>query len=183
MTQDQIQEFVKKYSSSDFDKIKFDWNGKHGNDLEDKNIHFRMQICEYLKDDFSDSSDELILNLYLELSKSAKETWGVYNSFHLFANELLERGGAKYLDIYIEGATKSMDTGLMSGRLNLSKERLNEIICHIKSKMNNYENESEITGYDHMLKRFEWLFEKENKEKVSNDSDSLWQKIKSKFNF
>ena len=190
MTKIEIQTFIKNYSDKDYDRIKFDWNGNHGDDFVDKNYDFRMQVCEIMKNDFSNSSDKLILDLYLELSKCAKETFGVYNSYHLFANELLERTGIKHFEEYIEGASKSMDTGLSSGRLNLSKERNYEILNHIKSKIANSENESEIRGYDYMLKRFEWLSEKEseksNKTEISivenKTHNSFWGKFKSKFN-
>ena len=191
MTKNEIQTFAKNYSDKDFDRIKFDWNGKHGDEFEDKNYDFRMQLCETIKDDLSYSTEKLILDLYLELSKCAKETFGVYNSYHLFANELLERTGTKYFDQYIEGGSKSMDTGISSGRLNLSKERVFEILNHIKSKIANSENENEIGGYDFMLKRFEWLTEKEVEKKhhkseiktgANNGYNSLWQRFKSKFN-
>jgi hypothetical protein len=186
MTKNEIQKFAKNYSDKDFDRIKFDWNEKHGDDFKDKNYDFRMKVCEIIKDDFSYSSDKLILDLYLELSKCAKETWCVYNSFHLFANELLERGGIKYFDKYVEGASKSMDTNLSSGRLDLSKERISEILNHIKSKIANFENESEIRGYDYMLKRFEWLSEKNNKTEIKTVekkiNHSFWERFKSKFN-
>ncbi|UOX33946.1 hypothetical protein LXD69_00170 [Flavobacterium sediminilitoris] len=173
MTKNEIQTFAKNYSEKDFDRIKFDWNGKYGDDFEDKNYDFRMQLCEIIKEDFSYSSEKLILDLYLELSKCAKETFGVYNSFHLFANELLERTGIKYFDEYIEGASKSMDTGLSSGHLDLSNKRINEILSHIKSKMANSKNESEIGKYDYMLKRFEWLSEKDKKEAFKPKENSI----------
>jgi len=161
MNKEELIEFAKSYESENFSQIKFDWNGKHGDDFSDPNYDFRMQLCEAIKDDFSNCSDQLILDLYAELSKSAKETFGVYNSFHLFANELLERGGVKYFDEYVEGASKSMDTGLSSGRLELTKTRVDEILTHIKNKIKNHDNPAEIKGYDYMLKRFEWLSNKE----------------------
>ena len=55
-------------SNSDFERIKFDWNGKHGDDLEDPNMDFRMEVCEFLIKDFSIATDKLILDLYQELS-------------------------------------------------------------------------------------------------------------------
>jgi len=45
--------------------------------------------------------------------------------------------------------------------LNQSFEE--EILNHIKSKIANSESEPEIRGYDYMLKRFEWLSEKDKK--------------------
>lgn len=160
MIEKEIKIFAANYSDSDFDRIKFDWNGKHGDEFEDRNIDFRMQLCETIKNDLSRYPENLILDLYLELSKCAKETFGIYLSYHLFANELLERTGAKYFDEYIEGASKSIDTGISSGRLNLSKERLSEILNYIKYRIGNSENKSELRGYDFILERFKWLLNK-----------------------
>lgn len=163
MVKNEIRKFVENYSGKDFDRIKFLWNGKHGDDFEDKNHEFRMQVCETIKDDFSYSSDQLIVDIYLELSKCAAEAWGVYESYHLFANELLERGGTKYFDAYIEGASQCMDTEFSSGQLDLSRERVHEILDHITSTLANARNESDIHGYDYMLNRFQRLSERNSK--------------------
>lgn len=159
MTKEEFGKFAKDYTSEQFDQIKFDWNGKNVPEFDDPNDAFRMHLCEAIKDDFSGCPDQLILDLYAELSKSAKETFSVYNSFHLFANELLERGGAKYFDQYLEGAMQSMDTGLSSGRLDLSKDRISEILDHIKKEIDN-NDPKQTEGYDYMLQRFEWLLSK-----------------------
>lgn len=185
MTKHKVQSFVKNYSTTDFDKIKFDWNGKHGEAFYDKNLEFRMQVCEYLKTDFSNCSNQLILDLYLELAKQAKETFGVYSNFHTFANELLERTGTTYFDEYIEGASKSMDTGIMSGQLNLSKERIDEILYYLINKIEAAENKMDASGYEFMLKRFKWLSESNNNQSLKDHkflgyprATKLLQKIK-----
>lgn len=185
MTKYNVQSFVKNYSTANFDLIKFDWNGKHGEAFYDKNLAFRMQVCEYLKADFSNCPNQLILDLYLELAKQAKETFGVYSNFHTFANELLERTGIIYFDEYIEGASKSMDTGIMSGKLSLSKERIDEILYYLRNKMEETQNKREVSGYEFMLERFEWLSQS-NKNKNSKEIklvensivNKLWQNIK-----
>lgn len=155
MKDQELRKFAENYSKSDFEQIKFDWKGKHGDDFRDPNMDFRMKLCELIKSDLSPYSDQLIIDLYLELSKSAKETFGVYLSYHLFANELLKRGGTKYFDIYLEGASQSMDTGLMSGRLDLSEKRIDEILAFIYEKL--ADTSVNARGYDYMQKRFEWL--------------------------
>ena len=157
MTELEIQSFVKNYSENDFDRIKFDWNRKHGDEFADTNEIFRIQVCETIINDFSYASEQLILDLYLELSKHAGESWGVYESYHLFANQLLERGGIAFFDAYIEGASQCMDTEISSGILDLSKERVSEILEHINARIAESQDESEIYGYEYMLTRFENL--------------------------
>lgn len=154
MTNQEYVEFAKCYTEDQYNQIRFDWNGKHGDDLIDTNNQFRMHLCEAIKDDLSIAPDQLIIDLYQELAKSAKETFGVYNSFHLFANELLVRGGVKYFDVYCKGASKSMDTALSSGRIDLNKELQKEILDHIKARI---KEGDAPRGYDYMEQRFERL--------------------------
>lgn len=48
----EVGKFIREYSDLDFEKIKFDWNGKHGDRLEDPNMDFRMRVCEEIIKDF-----------------------------------------------------------------------------------------------------------------------------------
>lgn len=157
MTNKNLKIFALNYAAKDFSKIKFDWNGKYGDEFEDSNYDFRMKLCEAIKDDLTPYSDQLIIDLYSQLAASSPATFGVYMSFHLFANELLERGGAKYFDIYAEGASKSMDTGLSSGRLNLSDKTIDEILAYINAEI------AKGVDMEFMKKRFE-------RQKQKNDS-------------
>jgi len=150
----ELEKFIKTYSSTDFQKIKFDWNGKHGDELEDPNMGFRIHVCDFLIHDFSIGSDQLILDLYQELSKSAKETWGVYRGYHLFAQEILNRGKTKYVLDYLKGAMQSFDTSLASGRIQLTDDEKQEILNHINSKISNDSNRENLRYYELALKRF-----------------------------
>lgn len=150
----ETQKFIKEYSKSDFDKIKFDWNGKHGDDLKDPNMDFRMQVCEYLIMDFSIAPDNLILDLYQELSKSSKETWGVYRSYHLFAQEILNRGKTKYLLNYLQGASQSFDTLLASGRIELTNDDKKEILDFVEKQMADNTNTEYRKYYEFAQQRF-----------------------------
>ena len=150
----EIEKFIKAYSIVDFEYIKFDWNGKHGDALEDPNMDFRMQVCEFLVKDFSIASDQLILDLYQELSSSSKETWSVYRNYHLFAQEVLNRGKTKYLLNYLKGAGKSFDTALASARVPLSHEEKEEILSYVNTQMSNSKNEENKKYYELALKRF-----------------------------
>ncbi|GAA5031996.1 hypothetical protein GCM10011506_24670 [Marivirga lumbricoides] len=162
MTEESLKDFILHYSKKDFEDISFYWNGRHGEDFEDLNYDLRMDVCEYLVKDLRLAPDQLIVDLYTELAKSAEQTFGVYNKFHLFANELLLRGGSKYIDIYINGATRSMDTSLMSSRLDLPKSILNEITEFLEQKIKTEPRNKVTQHYLHMLKRFTFLRDKKN---------------------
>lgn len=129
-----FQNFADNYTSADFDKIKFDWNGGYGDNFHDNNFDFRTQLCEYLLPQLDTIKLELIRDLYLETGKSSEATFGVYINFHLLAEQLLQRGGAPYLIDYIEGASHTMDTGIASGRITLTKERAKELLDYFDRK-------------------------------------------------
>ncbi|WP_367390617.1 hypothetical protein [Lewinella sp. LCG006] len=150
----EIQKFIKEYSDLDFNKIKFDWNGKHGDDLKDPNMDFRMKVCEYVIKDFSIVPDSLILDLYQELSKSSKETWGVYRSYHLFAQEILNRGKTKYLLNYLQGASQSFDTSLASGRIELTNDEKKEILDFVEKQMADITNTENRKYFEFAQQRF-----------------------------
>jgi hypothetical protein len=128
MTEKELQNFIVDYTSSDFDKIEIKWNGKFGQDFVDDNYDFRLQVCESIISRIDKVSIELIRDLYCETGKTSPMTFGVYNKFHLLADELLKRGGKEYLLDYIRGASHSMDTGMSSGRLTLSNEQAKELL-------------------------------------------------------
>lgn len=150
MTDTEILNFINNYSSSDFDKIQMKWNGKYGQDFVDDNYDFRMLICETVIPIIDKVNIELIRDLYCETGKTSPMTFGVYNKFHLFADELLKRGGKEYLLDYIRGASHSMDTGMSSGRLTISNEQAKELLAHfdqLKSTTQDKEEQRLLNDY------------------------------------
>jgi hypothetical protein len=123
-----MQIFIDNYSTSDFDRIKMIWNGKYGQDFVDENFKFRIQLCEYIVPKIDKVNIDLVRDLYCETGKTSPMTFGIYNNFHVFANQLLRRGGTKYLMDYIRGASHSMDTAMSSSRLSITKERAKELL-------------------------------------------------------
>lgn len=134
MTQQEFQTFADNYASADFDRIKMVWNGKYGNEFADEHYDFRTQLCEFLIPQLDTVKLELIRDLYCEIGKSSEMTFGVYINFHLFAQQLLQRGGTEYLLDYIKGASHTMDTAMSSGRISLTKERASELLEYFDSK-------------------------------------------------
>lgn len=148
-----FQTFADNYSTANFDMIKFDWNGKHGDKLFDKNAEFRLQLIEFLIPKLETVKLELICDLYTESAKFWKEVWGVDNKFHLLAQQLLVRGGTKYLLDYMQGASLSMDTNLASGRVEISRELAQQILNHLKTTSDIQEKKLA----ERYIKRFEWF--------------------------
>ncbi len=158
MTQSDYQSFADNYTSDDIDRIKFDWNGEHGDNFLDNNYDFRTKLCDYLISQLNSVKLELIRDLYLENANSAKETFGVYNKFHLLGDELLKRGGTTYLMDYLKGSMKTMDTYLASGRLTISKRQSKELVDYIDSKLTEQLSEQDRNLLENVGKRrFEYL--------------------------
>lgn len=157
MTQQEFQTFADNYTSADFDRIKMVWNGKYGNEFIDEHYDFRTELCEFLVPQLDTVKLELIRDLYCETGKSSKMTFGVYNNFHLFAQQLLQRGGTQYLLDYIKGASHTMDTGLSSGRISLTKERAKELLDFFDNKKATTTDKEELRLLnDFIRKRLEY---------------------------
>lgn len=141
MNEDEILYFIKNYKESDIDYIKFIWNGKHGQDLEDPNMKFRLNICELiLKKGFAIVNDTLLLHLYQELSNSSVETWSVYYKYHEFAQEMLNRDPQRFLLHYLSSSKKSFDTLLASGNVTLSENTRIKVKEYIKAEIKQSKN-------------------------------------------
>lgn len=157
MTQQEFQTFADNYTSADFDRIKMVWNGKYGNEFIDEHYDFRTELCEFLIPQLDTVKLELIRDLYCETGKSSEMTFGVYLNFHLFAQQLLQRGGTQYLLDYIKGASHTMDTGLSSGRISLTKERAKELLDFFDNKKANTTDKEELRLLnDFIRKRLEY---------------------------
>ncbi len=117
-----------------------------------------MRLCEYYRENLSQCSTLLLLDIYRSLAESSKITFSIYTYFHLFANEILERDGAKYFDVYHEGARQSFDTLLASARLKLSPTRVQEIIAFLEKRCESTEKADIHKQYAFMLKRFQGLY-------------------------
>jgi hypothetical protein len=139
-----LQLFADNYSSKDFDKIKFDWNGERGDKFFDNNSKFRMELWGFLIPQLDTVKIELIRDLYSEISKYAKEAWGLPMKYPLFAQQLLNRGGTDYIMDYLFGAMQCFDTVLASGAISLTKEKKQNILNFIMEEMKSEKSEERI---------------------------------------
>ncbi len=160
MDKEQLQLFIDNYEALDFDKIKFDWNGQHGNSFNDKNDGFRIELCEYIIPQIHKVKLELIRDLYLELAKKSKESWSIYDKFNLFGQELLIRGGTTFLMDYMHGASLSFDTSLSSGNIKINKDIALQLVDYIEKKIENSGEEENTKFYERFKQRFIWLANK-----------------------
>jgi hypothetical protein len=158
MPMDMKQEFIDNYAADDFPKIKFDWNGKHADHFVDKNIDFRNQVCEQVLNQLDKAKLELIRDLYLEEANCAKEAWGVSKRFKLLGQELIKGGKSEYIMDYLTGASRSMDTNMMSADIQIDKAQAKELYDYLKERLKTEKDEFNKKLIEHIgLRRFEWL--------------------------
>lgn len=182
MTEQELQKYIDNYTSSDFDRIKLVWNGRYGQVFVDDNYDFRMQVCEHVVSQIAKVKIELIRDLYCETGKTSPMTFGVYTKFHLFADELLKRGGTDYLLDYIRGASHSMDTRMSTGRLTISKQTAKELLDYfdeLKSKSIDPEEQKLLNDY--IRQRLEYNANREESPATHSTllkaGRSWWQKL------
>lgn len=150
----EFQIFADNYSQSDFNEIRFDWNGKNGKDFQDNNYHFRMKLCQFLEDKLENVKMDLICDLFREMAKCAKQDWSISYNFHLFGQEILRRGTPERIMDYLFGAMQSFDTIISSGRFQLTDPQKQQIFEYISTRLNTETDEQNIRMLQFGLKRF-----------------------------
>lgn len=160
MTEKDFQTFADNYSSKDFDKIKYNWNGKYGQEFHDNNYDFRMKLCQFLIPQIEKVNIELVRDLYAETTKSSKATFSIYTNIHIYAQELLRRDWKKYLMDYMQGGTYGMDSYIGIGRIEISKEIAQKILDYMTEKLKTPIEEKEKKLMNGFLQRFQWLANK-----------------------
>lgn len=157
MTEQELQTYIDNYTSVNFNRIKLVWNGKYGQDFVDDNYDFRMQVCEMVVPQIAKVNIELVRDLYCETGRTSPMTFSVYVKFHLFADELLKRGGTKYLLDYIRGASHSMDTGISSGSVTISKQQAKVLLDYFDElKLKSTDPEEQKLLNDFIRQRLEY---------------------------
>jgi hypothetical protein len=160
MTDQELQSFADNYSPPDFEKIRYDWNGKYGQEFHDNNYDFRMQLCQFLIPQIDKVKIELVRDLYAETTKTSEATFGIYLNIHIYAQELLRRDWRKYLLDYMQGGTYGMDSFLGIARIDISKEIAQQILGHMRETLQTTTDGNERRLMNGFLERFQWLAKK-----------------------
>jgi hypothetical protein len=127
----------------DFHKIEFQWNGMFGDEFKDANSEFRIQLCEFIFPQIEKVNIDLIRDLYMEYAMSSDAAWGAYIKMNLLGQELIIRGGTKYLIDYLEGASYSVDAYAASARINITNKLSKEILLYIEERLKETTDERE----------------------------------------
>jgi hypothetical protein len=153
-----VRDFVHTYVPQAEARIDFAWNGKHSNEFVDPNMQFRKEVCSYFDDEKDTFSLPLIAALFKAETLFAKEAWGVNRVVSKLAQELLERGGVQYLDVYLAGARCGMDAFIETGNITLSKPRCQELLDRCLTNANGTDGNGKQWGM--LAERFSFLLAK-----------------------
>ncbi len=132
-----VRDFVRNYCLEAELQIAFAWNGKHADEFIGSNMQFRKEVCDFFEEDKAACPLPLVAALFKAETLFAKEAWGVNRVVSSLAQELLERGGVEYLDLYLAGARCGMDAYMETGNITLSKQRCRELLdrCHANATL------------------------------------------------
>lgn len=157
MTDQELQTFADNYKPADFARLRYDWNGKYGQEFHDNNYDFRMKLCQFLIPQIDKVNIELVRDLYDETTKTSEATFSIYMNIHIYAQELLRRDWKKYLMDYMQGGTYGMDSYLGIGRIEIGKDVAQQILDYMTNTLQTTTDDNEkklMTGF---LQRFQWL--------------------------
>lgn len=128
----ELDRFIFNYDQDSFEKIKFDWNGKHAANFDDSNHKFRQKVSFYLLARYENVENSMLLkDLFCEQSKCDKETWSVSSYLFLIGERLLLADHKEYIFEFLESAMRTMDTYLNCIQIQLCKEIIDAIIDEI----------------------------------------------------
>ena len=110
----EVSAYIAAYTVADESRIRFAWNGKHAEGFVDHNGDFRHLVLTAVLADLSAAPLELVAALFRAETHFSREAWGIVEGVGQLAETLLRRGGALYLDDYLEGKFQSFDASLGS---------------------------------------------------------------------
>jgi hypothetical protein len=133
-----VADFIAGYAAADEARIRFAWNGQHADAFVDHNLEFRVSVREAVLADVSAAPIELIRDLFRAETQFAREAWCVTDGVGVLAEALLRRGGATYLDDYLEGKFQCFDAMLGSAfdyDLPLARTMLDEVRARLAASL------------------------------------------------
>jgi hypothetical protein len=106
---EKIDAYINNYKTTDEAQIRFEWNGKHASDFDDKNMKFRQSVRLAVLANLDKAPIELIRDLFKAETEFSVEAWSIVAGVEKLAEAMLRRGGEQYLDDYLIGRSRSFD--------------------------------------------------------------------------
>lgn len=137
-----IKEFINNYTADSEKRIRFVWNGEHAEKFSDANIYFRKEVIDYALKYPDEVSIDLIRDLFRAETEASKEAWRINKCVVPLAKMLLERGGPKYVEDYIQGKFQSFDASLACASIDISLPILKSHLEEIKARLSENPDEN-----------------------------------------
>lgn len=109
-----IAAFIARYTADDEKRIRFDWNGKHAEEFADRNLEFRAAVRETVLAEVTAGPLKLVRDLFRAETQYSREAWSIAVGVSALAEDLLRRGGTRYLADFLEGKFQSFGVSLGS---------------------------------------------------------------------
>jgi hypothetical protein len=180
-----IAAFIKGYTSVDEARIRFDWNGQHAEKFVDRNMAFREPIREAVLADVASAPLELVRDLFRAETQCSREAWGIVFGINVLAEAMLRRGGAEYLDDYLEGKFQSFDASMGSAfeyDLPLAQAMLAEVKLRLASSHDSPQAELWRAGEELFTGWVEDCKQQSDPDRIQNSPvqerrDPWWQRL------
>jgi len=154
-----IRAFVAAYKSEDDERIRFAWNGEHGDAFEDPNAALRGEVLDYVLQQSGDAPLGLLRCLFEAETRCAKETWGVDERIHVLGEALLQKGGADVALEFMRGKMLSFDTHCGLGRARVELALARTLCERCQQVLDSPADESERLFAEQGVEFFGWLVE------------------------
>src|SRR5437870_584093 len=110
-----VEAFVAEYAELQADRIRFAWNGQHGDQFADQNYEFRKKVLAVALKAPDAVPLLLIRDLFEAETSFAKEAWCVDLRVGELARILLTRGGPVFAEDFFRGKYRGQDAYLAAG--------------------------------------------------------------------
>lgn len=126
--QEAHKSFAATYDSSQRDKIRFAWNGKHATEFKDDNLEFRKAVVAAALSEPEKCPLSLISDLLDEEALCSREAWGAPMYFSELLTILLRRGGREYLKKFAVAMNATFDTFGASHAISISSQEAKQFL-------------------------------------------------------
>lgn len=156
---EELKSFIRNYQPENNARIKFDWNGKHSDDFEDKNMEFRRAVIA-----MACSADNppilLIRDLFLAETFWAKEAWCIdAECVRQLGAQLLSRGKSEFVLDFLRGKNSCFDSSMCCATIQVDVETARTLHDFLSNTLNETKEdkskllvESGIEFFDSRLK-------------------------------
>ncbi len=131
----EIRDFIRDYSPVEDERIRFEWNGKHGSELVDRNLPFRSEVVKSVLKQPDGVPSILWRDLYRAETEFAREAWCVSGRIGELALHLVKASDGAFVADYFRGLNQSFDTSMGASLYNADPALLQSMLLAVESKL------------------------------------------------